>query len=93
MTFLALIREILHTINAIENLNGSVRRAVKTVVSARHTGIFIRECAIGKLIYLPLRDAIRTRMGPLKDWSAAQREFAICFGERFEASPDSLQSR
>ncbi len=43
-----------------------------------------RDRVASKLIYLVLREATRTWTGPLKDWSAAQREFAICFEDRFE---------
>jgi len=84
MAFSAPIRKVLYTTNAIESLNSSVRRAV----NAR--GHFTSVRAAHKLIYLALREATRTWQAPLKDWPAAQREFAIYFSERFDASATFL---
>ena len=73
-----------NTTNTIESLNSSVRRAVKA------RGHFTSVRAAKKLTYLVLREATRTWQAPLKDWPAAQREFAIYFGERFDASATFL---
>ena len=74
------IRKVLYTTNSIESLNSSVRRAVKA------RGHFTSEGAARKLIYLALRQATAKWTGPLGCWGAARREFAIHFGDRFEAS-------
>ena len=87
LAFSAPIRKILYTTNAIESLNSSVRRAV----TAR--GHFTSERAACKLIYLALREATVKWTAPPNDWYAAKREFAIVFGERFNASPGYLKTR
>ena len=80
LTFSEPIRKVLYTTNAIESLNAAVRRTV------RSRGHFTSERAAFKLIYMTLREATAKWKGPLACWNAAQREFAIHFGERFEAS-------
>ena len=87
LAFSAPLRKVLYTTNAIESLNSSVRRAVKT------RGHFTSEHAACKLIYLALREANVKWKAPLNDWYAAKREFAIYFRERFNASPGYLSSR
>ena len=87
LAFSAPIRKVLYTTNAIESLNSSVRRAVKT------RGHFTSERAACKLIYLALREATVKWKAPLNDWYAAKRDFAIYFGERFNASQGYLPSR
>ena len=87
LAFSAPIRKVLYTTNAIESLNSSVRRAVKA------RGHFTSERAACKLLYLALRQATIKWTAPPNDWYAAKREFAIVFGERFNASPGYLKAR
>ena len=71
------IRRAIYTTNAIESLNSTVRRAVRT------RGHFPNDRAATKLIYLALRGVQRGwRAAPLF-WPQARIEFAIRFGERF----------
>ena len=84
LAFSAPIRKVLYTTNAIENLNSSVRRAVKA------RGHFTSVRAAHKSIYLAQRGATHTWQAPLKGWPAAQREFGIYFGERFDAAATFL---
>ena len=84
--FSAPIRKAITTTNAIESLNSSVRRAVKA------RGHFTSETAAEKLIYLALREVSGRWQAPPGYWGTAKREFAIHFGERFQASPGYLTS-
>ena len=71
------IRRAIYTTNAIESLNSTVRRAVRT------RGHFPNDRAATKLIYLALR---RLKLGwraPPLFWHQARPEFAIRFVERF----------
>ena len=71
------IRRAVYTTNAIESLNSTVRRAVRT------RGHFPNDRAATKLLYLALRGVQRGwRAAPLF-WPQARIEFAIRFGERF----------
>ena len=75
--FSAPIRRVIYTTNAIESLNSTVRRAVRT------RGHFPNERAAAKLIYLTLRKIERKWQRPQGFWSQARAEFAILFGDRF----------
>ena len=75
--FSAEIRRAIYTTNAIESLNSTVRRAVRT------RGHFPNDRAATKLIYLALRGVERKWRAPPTFWHAARIEFAIHFGERF----------
>lgn len=75
--FSAPIRRMIYTTNAIESLNSTVRRAVRT------RGHFPNDRAAMKLIYLQLRRIERKWQRPPQFWSQARAEFAIRFGERF----------
>ena len=67
----------LRTTNAIESLNSTVRRAVRT------RGHFPNDRAATKLLYLALRGVQHGwRTAPLF-WPQARIEFAIRFGDRF----------
>ena len=71
------IRRAVYTTNAIESLNSTVRRAVRT------RGHFPNDRAATKLLYLALRGVQRGwRAAPIF-WPQARVEFAIRFGERF----------
>ena len=71
------IRRVIYTTNAIESLNSTVRRAVRT------RGHFPNDRAAAKLIYLTLRKIERKWQRPQVFWSQARAEFAILFGDRF----------
>ena len=71
------IRRAIYTTNAIESLNSTVRRAVRT------RGHFPNDRAATKLIYLALRGVQRGWRGAPLFWPQARIEFAIRFGERF----------
>ena len=75
--FSAPIRRVIYTTNAIESLNSTVRRAVRT------RGHFPNGRAAMKLIYLTLRKVERKWQRPQAFWSQARAEFAIVFGDRF----------
>ena len=71
------IRRVIYTTNAIESLNSTVRRAVRT------RGHFPNDRAAMKLIYLTLRKMERKWQRPQTFWPQARAEFAILFGDRF----------
>ncbi len=75
--FSAPIRRAIYTTNAIESLNSTVRRAVRT------RGHFPSDRAAKKLIYLALRNVIEKWKRPPPFWSQARAEFAIRFPDRF----------
>ncbi len=75
--FSAPIRRVIYTTNAIESLNSTVRRAVRT------RGHFPNDRAAAKLIYLTLRKIERKWQRPQTYWFQARAEFAILFGDRF----------
>jgi len=76
--FSAPIRRAIYTTNAIESLNSTVRRAV------RSKGHFPHDDAAKKLIYLALRGVAAQWKRPPQYWSRVKAEFAIRFEERFK---------
>ena len=76
--FSATIRRAIYTTNAIESLNSTVRRAV------RSKGHFPHDDAAKKLIYLALRGVAAKWKRPPQYWSRVKAEFAIRFEERFK---------
>lgn len=70
------IRKVIYTTNAIESLNHSLRKIIKT------RGAFPDDEAVMKLLYLALQNAARRWTMPVRDWSAARNQFMIRFGER-----------
>lgn len=70
------IRKAIYTTNAIESLNGSIRKRIKTRAS------FPSDDAALKLIYLAIQDVSKKWTMPIKDWALAINRFAIVFGER-----------
>ena len=73
------IRKMIYTTNAVESLHRSLRKIIKT------RGSFPTDEAAVKLLFLALRNAgVRWRR-PVA-WTAALGQFAILFGDRFEAS-------
>ena len=74
------VRRILYTTNAIESLNAKLRRAV------RARGHFPNDEAALKLLYLVLNRSEKEWKMPPREWTAAKSQFAVLFGERFQAA-------
>lgn len=72
------IRKIIYTTNAIESLNRVIRKSIKT------RGSFPTDEAATKLIYLAIRNFEKDGRN-VREWFAARNQFAIMFGERFDA--------
>ena len=73
------IRKIVYTTNAIESLNMSLRKIIKT------RGSFPSEEAAMKLLYRGLEHIAKNWTMPVQDWKAALQRFAILFGDRLPA--------
>lgn len=71
------IRRIIYTTNAIESVNRSLRKVIKT------KGVFPDEASVFKLMYLAINNISKRWSRPLKDWKAALSRFAILFPDRF----------
>jgi putative transposase len=65
--------------NAVESLNRSLRKIIKT------RGSFPTDEAALKLLFLAIRNAGVHWCRPI-EWTAAVGQFAILFGDRFEPS-------
>jgi putative transposase len=79
--FPSMIRKLIYTTNAIESLNRSLRKVIKT------RGSFPTDDAALKLLYLGIRNAGLRWRRP-KEWTEAMSQFAILFGDRFVLSAD-----
>jgi transposase-like protein len=66
---------MIYTANAVESLNRSLRKIIKTRQSPTD------EAAL-KLLFLAIRNAGLHWRPPI-EWTAAMRQFAILFGDRF----------
>lgn len=75
------IRKMIYTTNAVEALNRSLRKIIKT------RGSFPNDEAATKLLYLAIRNAGVHWRSPIA-WTAAMGQFAIQFNERFAGSAD-----
>ena len=73
------IRKMIYTTNAVESLNRSLRKIIKT------RGSFPSDEAAMKLLYLAIQNAGIHWRRPV-EWTAAMGQFAILFGERFALS-------
>ena len=73
------IRKMIYTTNAVESLNRSLRKIIKT------RGSFPTDEAALKLLFLAIRNAGLHWPRPI-EWTAAVGQFAILFGDRFEPS-------
>ncbi len=71
------IRRVIYTTNAIESLNRSLRKVIKT------KAVFPDEAAVCRLMYLAMNNIAKKWIRPIKDWRAALSHFAILFPERF----------
>jgi putative transposase len=77
--FAPAIRKMIYTTNAVEALNRSLRKIIKT------RGSFPTDEAACKLLYLAIKNAGVHWRRPV-EWTAAMSQFAIQFGERFPSS-------
>jgi putative transposase len=73
------IRKIIYTTNAVESLNMSLRKVIKTRAS------FPSEEAARKLLYLALRN-VAQKWKPSPNWRTALNHFMLLWGERIEAA-------
>jgi putative transposase len=73
------IRKVIYTTNAIESVNMSLRKIIKT------RGSFPSDEAALKLLYLALQNIARKWTMPIKEWKAALNRFAIIFEDRMPA--------
>lgn len=76
--FPAEIRKVIYTTNAVESLNMSLRKALKTRVA------FPSEDAALKVMYLALRNVIAKWERPLK-WKAALNQFTLLWEDRIQS--------
>lgn len=70
------IRRIIYTTNAIESLNASIRKIIKS------RGQFPNDDAAVKLIYLALQNAGQLTNAGVWGWKTALNQFAIMFEDR-----------
>jgi len=70
------IRRVIYTTNAIESLNYSLRKRLKT------RGVFPNDESIVKVLYLALQNVAKKWPRPIRDWKAALNQFVLLFGER-----------
>mgnify|MGYP002725639981 CR=1 FL=1 len=70
------IRKVIYTTNAVESLNYSPRRVLKT------RGSMPSDEAILKLLYLAIQRAAKKWTRPIQNWKAALNRFAIMFEDR-----------
>jgi putative transposase len=70
------IRKVVYTTNAIESLNYSLRRRLKT------RGSFPNDESILKVLYLAINRVAKKWTLPIRDWKAALNQFVILFGDR-----------
>jgi putative transposase len=71
------IRKVIYTTNAIESLNRSLRKVIKT------KGAFPNDASILKIFYLALANISKKWTMPIRTWKAALSQFAIKFEGRF----------
>jgi len=65
------IRKVISTTNAIESLNHSLRKILKS------RGAFPTDDAVTKLIFLATRNIAKKWTRPIRDWKAATNQFAL----------------
>jgi len=72
----AQIRKVMYTTNAVESLNMSLRKIIKT------RGGFPSDEAALKLLYLVIENVSRKWTQPVQNWRAALNQFAILFEDQ-----------
>jgi hypothetical protein len=70
------IRKVIYTTNAVESLNMSLGKVIKT------RGSFPNQEAAMKLLYLALEHIAKKWTMPVQNWKAALQRFAILLGDR-----------
>ena len=70
------IRKVIYTTNAIESINMSLRKVIKTRSS------FPTDEAVTKLFYLALNNISKKWTMPIRDWKGALNRFTIQFDDR-----------
>lgn len=70
------IRKAIYTTNAIESINRSIRKVIKT------KGAFPTDASIMKIFYLALENISKKWTMPIRCWKSAMNQFAIKFGDR-----------
>ena len=70
------IRKVIYTTNAIESINMSLRKVIKTRSS------FPTDEAVSKLFYLALNNISKKWTMPIRDWKGALNRFTIQFEDR-----------
>ena len=73
------IRKVIYTTNAVESLNMSLRKAIKT------RGAFPNEDAALKVIYLALRNLI-AKWETVQHWKSALNRFTLLWEDRIQAA-------
>lgn len=71
------IRKVIYTTNAIESLNRSLRKVIKT------KGAFPNDASILKIFYLALANISKKWTMPIRTWKTALSQFAVRFEGRF----------
>ena len=71
------IRKVIYTTNAIESLNRSLRKVIKS------KGSFPSDDSILKIFYLALQSISKKWTIPVRNWAGAMNQFAIKYGDRF----------
>jgi putative transposase len=75
------IRRIMYTTNAIESLNMSLRKIIKT------RGSFPSEQAALKLLYLALKNVVaKWQRYPVPNWNEALNQFSLLWEDRIQAA-------
>ena len=74
------IRRVIYTTNAVESLNSSFRKVLKT------KGSFPNDEAVFKLIYLAFKNIAKKWTRPIANWPLALNQFAILFPDRLPAT-------
>jgi transposase-like protein len=71
------IRKVMYTTNAIESLNMSLRKIIKT------RGSFPSEQAALKLLYMALKNVVvKWRRNGVHNWRDALNQFTVLWGDR-----------
>jgi putative transposase len=70
------VRKVIYTTNAIESINMSLRKVIKTRSS------FPTDEAVSKLFYLALNNISKKWTMPIRDWKGALNRFTIQFEDR-----------
>ena len=70
------IRKVIYTTNAIESLNYSLRRLLKT------RGAFPNDDSIVKILFLAINRVAKKWTMPIRDWRSGLDQFVILFGDR-----------